>query len=185
MQKITFITPTFAVTSAMQPGEFAAAAALGFRCIVSNLPDGEDATLASAREEAVAAWRNGLTFAHVPVSKLDPLAGDVVERMADILLRTDGPVLAHCRSGTRSAIVWAAASARSRPVECVLEATRQAGFDLDFLREDFEHQKSRKHWVGTAPESLDCGAWRKSPRRPAFIANRADLALLSAAAHAL
>ena len=40
MNKIVHITPHFAVTGALRP-DFAQAAALGFKSIVSNLPDGE------------------------------------------------------------------------------------------------------------------------------------------------
>ena len=43
MNKITQITPLFAVTGAMRPEDFAAAAAAGFKSVLSNLPDGESA----------------------------------------------------------------------------------------------------------------------------------------------
>ena len=41
MNKITYITPNFAVTGALQPDDVAEAASLGFKSILSNLPDGE------------------------------------------------------------------------------------------------------------------------------------------------
>ena len=41
MKQPIFITPQFAVTDAMAPEDFAAAAALGFRAVLSNRPDGE------------------------------------------------------------------------------------------------------------------------------------------------
>ena len=56
----------------------------------------------------------------------------------------------------RSAVAWAAASARSQPVDCVLAAVRQAGFDLEALREELEAQASRKRWLGSALPALDC-----------------------------
>lgn len=155
MEKVTWITPGFAVTAALAPEDFAAAAAQGFRHIVSNRPDGEEDGQLTARDEAVLAWRHGLMFAHVPSSKLDLFTDEVVEPMADVLRRANGPVLAHCKSGMRSAIVWAAASARSQSVDGVLAALRQAGFDLDFLRDDLEQQADRKRWVGAAAPELD------------------------------
>ena len=156
MNKITYITPNFAVTSALAPVDFAAVAALGFRGIVSNLPDGEDAGQLSGRDEAVRAWRAGLRFVHVPASKHDLFTDPVVEGMADAVRRIDGPVLAHCKSGLRSAIIWAAASARGQPVDCVLAALAAAGFDLEFLRDDLESQADRRRWLGVAPVALDC-----------------------------
>lgn len=158
MEKISWITPGFAVTAALRPDDFAAAARQGFRHIVSNLPDGEEDGQLTGRDEAVLAWRHGLMFAHVPSSKLDLFTDAVVEPMADVLRRANGPVLAHCKSGMRSAIVWAAASARSQPVDCVLAALRQAGFDLDFLRDDLEQQADRKRWLGSAAPALDCAS---------------------------
>lgn len=156
MEKITYITRHFAVTSEMAPQDFTEAARLGFKAVVSNRPDGEDNAALTGRDEAVYAWRAGMRFAHVPAAKLDLFTDEVVEGMANAVRRLDGPILAHCKSGLRSAIVWAAASARSQPVDCVLAALTSAGFDLDFLRDDLESQAHRAIWAGKAPDALDC-----------------------------
>lgn len=152
---IKYITPGFAVTDMPVPADFARFAALGFKSVVSNRPDGEEDGQLTGREEAVLAWRAGLRFQHIPAGKLDLFTDAVVEPMADALNRLEGPVLAHCKTGLRSAIVWAAASARSQSVDCVLAALRKAGFDLDFLRDDLETQADRKRWLGNSP-ALDC-----------------------------
>ena len=161
MHEIKHITPAFAVTAALAKEDFAAIAALGFAHVVSNRPDDEEEGQLSSRAEAVHAWRQGLLFAHVPATKADLLTDPVVERMADVLRHAKGPVLAHCKSGLRSAIVWAAASARSQPVDCVLAALAAAGFDLEFLRDDLEGQADRKHWIGGVTATLDCDASRR------------------------
>ena len=157
MDKISYITPDFAVTAALAPDDFAEAARLGFKAILSNRPDDEEAGQLTGRDEAVLAWRAGLKFAHVPSSKLDLFTDPVVEDMGKAVRRLDGPILAHCKSGVRSAIVWAAASARMQPVDCVLERLTAAGFDLDFLRDELEAQADRKHWLGALASALDCG----------------------------
>ncbi len=157
MDKIIYITPHFAVTSALTADDFAEAARLGFGSILSNLPDDEVTDQLTARTEAGLAWRSGLRFAHVPAPKHNLFTDPVVEGMADAVARLHGPILAHCRSGLRSAIVWAAASARSQPVDCVLERLAAAGFDLEFLRDDLESQADRKRWLGDAAAALDCG----------------------------
>ncbi len=157
MEKITYITPDFAVTAALAPDDFSEVARLGFKAVLSNRPDDEDAGQLSARGEAVLAWRAGLRFAHVPASKLDLFTDPVIEDMDKAVRRLGGPILAHCKSGVRSAIIWAAASARSQPVDCVLERLTVAGFDLDFLRDELEAQADRKHWVGAMASALDCG----------------------------
>jgi sulfide:quinone oxidoreductase len=153
--QIVQLTPRFAATSALTEADFAEAKRLGFKAIVSNRPDGEEGGQLTAKQEAVLAWRAGLQFRHIPTSKHDVFTDEVVTDMAEALAGLDGPVLAHCKSGTRSIIVWAAASARSQPVECVLDTLREAGQDLDFIRDDLEAQANRRHWLGTAP-ALDC-----------------------------
>lgn len=162
-----FITPDFAVTSALEPEDFEAAAALGFRSILSNRPDGEAEGQMTARAEAVHAWRAGLQFRHVPAPKLDLFTDSVVEAMADAVAGLDGPILAHCASGLRSAIAWAAASARTQNVDCVIAALEKAGFDLDFLRDDLEAQADRARWVGPVAPALDCAEAAKVVALPA------------------
>ncbi len=155
MDTIIWLTPRFAVTSALTEADFVEARALGFKAILSNRPDGEEATQLTARQEAVLAWRAGLQFRHVPAGKLDLFTDATIESMADALVGLEGPVLAHCKSGVRSAIVWAAASARSQTVDCVMDTLHAAKFDLDFIRDDLETQADRKRWLGTS-EALDC-----------------------------
>lgn len=155
MNEIVFITPNFAVTAELGPADFAEARRLGFKGILSNRPDGEDGAQMSARQEAVLAWRAGLQFQHVPATKHDLFANDVIEGMETALRTLEGPVLAHCKTGQRSAIVWAAASARNQSADCVLETLSRAGFNFDFLRDDLEQQVHRRRWTGLT-SALDC-----------------------------
>lgn len=158
MPKLVYLTPTFAVTAALVDGDFAELARVGAVAVISNRPDDEVGAKLTARAEAACAWRAGLKFAHVPAPKHDVFTDAVVEGMAAVLARFEaqGLIVAHCVSGLRSAIVWAAASARSQPVDCVLAALRRAGFDLDMLRDDLEAQADRRRWLGS-PRALDCG----------------------------
>lgn len=155
MKTITYITPNFAVSDMPGAEDFAEVAALGFKSVISNRPDHEEDGQMTGRMEAVLAWREGLRFQHIPAAKHEVFTDAVVEPMADALNRLEGPILAHCKTGIRSVILWAAASARSQPVDCVLAALRNAGFDLDHLRDDLEAQADRKRWLG-ASRALDC-----------------------------
>ncbi len=154
--KLTWLTPQFAVTAALQPDDFERLAGLGIKAVVSNRPDSEDAGQLSASREAVLAWRAGLMFRHVPSDKHALFTDPVVDGMADAMRELEGPIVAHCASGLRSAIVWAAAVARSQPVDCVLAALAKSGFELDLIRDDLEAQADRKRWLGHAGP-LDCG----------------------------
>lgn len=158
MPLLTHLTSTFAVTSALGRDDFALLARRGAVAVISNRPDGEAGSVLTARDEAALAWRAGLKFAHVPAPKLELFSDAVVEGMAAAVARFDGQglIVAHCTSGLRSAIVWAAASARSQPVDCVISALTRAGFDLDAIRDDLESQAHRRWWRA-APSALDCG----------------------------
>jgi sulfide:quinone oxidoreductase len=155
MDTIAYITPNFAVTGALAPEDFPKISALGFRGVVSNRPDGEEDGQLTGREEAVLAWRSGLAFRHVPATKHELFTDHVIEGMVDALNGLEAPILAHCKSGLRSVVLWAAASARSGPVDCVLKALRRAGFNPETLRVELEAQANRKRWLGQ-PRALRC-----------------------------
>lgn len=157
MPTITPLTPAFAVADALTSDDFAALAKQGFKAIVSVRPDGETTDQLPAKQEAALAWRHGMTFRHVPAGKLELFSDPVVEGMEEALRNLEGPVLAHCQSGIRAAIVWAAASARSQTVDCVMDALTKAGFDLDFIRDDLDAQADRRRWLGETSAALDCG----------------------------
>jgi sulfide:quinone oxidoreductase len=151
MDKIIHITPDFAVTAELAPEDFAQLVGLGFKSVIANRPDGEEDGQLTGRQAAVHAWRAGLTFRHIPATKLDLFTDHVVDATANAIATLEGPVLAYCKSGLRSAIVWAAASARGRSVDSVLAALAAAGFDLDFLQDDLEQQADRHNWIAAQP----------------------------------
>ena len=72
------------------------------------------------------------------------------------LSELEGPVLAHCASGMRSAAAWAGAAARLQPADCVLEAVQRAGFNLAALRDELQEQNAGKS-SGPIPAALDAG----------------------------
>lgn len=111
-------------------------AALGYAVVVNNRPDGEawmgqprTADLAQAAEEA------GLTFVDLPFSG-PGATPEQVRTLAGLLRDGDRRIVAFCKSGMRSTLLWAAASmANGRPLQEVLAAARGAGLDLDPLGE--------------------------------------------------
>lgn len=138
LETIVYITPRFAVAGALAAEDFAAIARLGFRSIINNRPDGEEPDQLTGADEARLAAEAGLGYRFIPAAKLDLFSDGVVTAMQSALAELDGPVLAHCKAGMRSAIAWAAANSHHQPVDEVLEKVADAGFDFDFLRDDFE-----------------------------------------------
>lgn len=106
--------------------------AQGIAVVVNNRPDGEDADQPSSAEMQVAAEALGLEYLHAPVMGMP--STDAVAKVAAVL-EQDRPVLLYCRSGTRSAVVWALAMrsmGRGEPTE-LREAAAGAGYDLSRL----------------------------------------------------
>jgi len=105
---ITEITPDYSVSPQIEPEDVARIAALGFRSIMCNRPDGESAGQAPVAAVEAEARRLGLGFAHVPVVS-GQIVGQDVENFRAALDRLEQPVLAYCRSGGRCQNLWSLA----------------------------------------------------------------------------
>ena len=110
MSEFRQVTPDFAVAAQLAIDDMARAAAAGFKTVIVNRPDNEAPGQPSANEIKSAAEASGLTFREIPFSGLPP-APAVVMETARALDEANGPVLAYCRSGTRSITAWALAQA--------------------------------------------------------------------------
>lgn len=125
------LSDTVRVAPQIALSDVAEAAALGVTTIVSNRPDGEDPGQPTAAEVAAAAKAVGLEFVHAPVTGFPDEAAVAAVGTA---LATGAPLLMFCRSGTRSAMVWALAMRRAgAEPEALREAAAGAGYDLTRL----------------------------------------------------
>lgn len=93
------------VAGQIGPEDMAEIAALGVATIVNNRPDGEEPGQPSGAEIARAAAAAGLAYREVLVA--GPIAPAQVEAMAGIAGDRPGKLLLYCRSGQRSALLWA------------------------------------------------------------------------------
>ncbi|PRX38146.1 sulfide:quinone oxidoreductase [Meinhardsimonia xiamenensis] len=118
------------VAPQITPAEVTEAAALGFRAIICNRPDGEAPGQPTFEEIERAAKAAGLEARLIPVASGGLPPTQAVAEMARALDELPGPVLAFCRSGTRSTILWALAQAGRRPAAQIVAAAREAGYDI-------------------------------------------------------
>jgi uncharacterized protein (TIGR01244 family) len=167
MVAIIRISQDFSVAPALELADLAELARLGYRAVINNRLDDEETGRSDPADMRAEAERLGLVYVRVPAGKLDLFTDPVVEAMADALRTLPGPVLAHCASGTRSAIVWAAAQARVAPVGDVLAALKGAGLELSFLRDDLDAQADRARWAAPHCDAPQAGSARDGGREAA------------------
>ena len=120
----------------------------GFRLIVNNRPDGEAADQPPGREIEAAAKSAGLDYAFIPVGRA-PLTQLDIERLRQALDGAEGPALLYCRSGTRSATLWALAEAKAgRDVDEIVARAGDAGYDLSAHRPLLEELAAGSSFAG-------------------------------------
>ena len=126
------VTPEFAVAPQIQPADFASLAAQGFVAVLCNRPDGEEDGQPGVGEMRKAAEANGIAFHHIPVSG-GQFPDAAIAAFRAVRRGTDGPVLAYCRTGTRSITLDTLANPDDIPPAQRLKRASDAGYDLTNL----------------------------------------------------
>jgi uncharacterized protein (TIGR01244 family) len=106
---ISRIAPDYCVAPQLDAASMADVAAAGFRSVINNRPDFEGGpdqpTNASIEAAARAA---GLAYAFLPVQSAFQTPEEIA-RMAELLKALPRPILAFCRSGSRSGRLYRSA----------------------------------------------------------------------------
>lgn len=114
--------------------QVAEAAASGFALIVNNRPEDESDDQTPGPEIEAATRAAGMDYVAIPVTHAGFSEGQVTA-MAKALAEARGPVLAYCRSGTRSTLLWALAEAsRGASPDNLAATAARAGYDLSPIR---------------------------------------------------
>ncbi len=151
MFEAKYITPNFAVSPQLQPGDLYKIKAAGFKTIIGARPDEEDGVeffSADVRKQAEALE---LDFHFVPAEPHDMFNPKVIDAFDAALKNSPGPILAYCKSGTRTAVLWALATARRQSVDAVIKLSEDAGFEFDIMEDELEEQ----HELMTADVTID------------------------------
>lgn len=127
---IRTLDATFSVAPQISPEALADVAKAGFGRVINNRPEGEESNQPSNAAMQAAAEAAGLSYIAIP-TVMGGMTMAQVQAMADALGSTDQPVLAFCRSGTRSCNLWALAMAsRGADADTLIEKAQHAGYDL-------------------------------------------------------
>ncbi|KVN92050.1 NAD(FAD)-dependent dehydrogenase [Burkholderia ubonensis] len=107
------LTDTLSVSPQITAADLPALCAAGFRAIVCNRPDGEGPDQPTVAEIRAAAAPLGIAVHDLPVDS-GKVTDDQAARFGALIASLPAPVLAYCRTGTRSATLWALSQASLR-----------------------------------------------------------------------
>jgi uncharacterized protein (TIGR01244 family) len=120
-EKFRQLNDVVLVSPQIDADDVAAARELGVALIVNNRPEGEADDQTPGPDIAQAASEAGLDYVAIPVTHAGFSQAQVAAMRAALDQAGESRLLAYCRSGTRSTLLWALAEA-------------SAGADLDSLR---------------------------------------------------
>ncbi|TXM72520.1 TIGR01244 family phosphatase [Methylobacterium sp. WL69] len=129
--RLTRIDDTLSVAGQPTLHEIAGLGRQGVTTLINNRPDGEEPDLPGTAAEAAAARTAGLAYHHQPVTGAS-LGRAEIDAFRAAVAAAPGPVVAHCRSGTRSLtlhVLGAVLDGRLRRDDVLAFGTRH-GFDL-------------------------------------------------------
>lgn len=128
------LAPGLSVAGQLDRADIDALGRAGVRTIINNRPDGEDPGQSSAAEARKLAEAQGIAYHYIPITAASLSRADVDAFAAALDAAAPQPVVAHCRSGTRSTLLWALTRLRAGDDASALiaEAARH-GIDIAAL----------------------------------------------------
>lgn len=136
MLTLITLTPQLTVAPQIEPSDIEQIAGLGFKSVINNRPDGEESGQPLNQVIEQHADQFGLAYVYLPV-----VGGQISEaqihQFGELLQTLPQPILAFCRTGTRSSMLWSLASQDSAMFSERLQVATKQGFKLDGLGERF------------------------------------------------
>ena len=131
------LSPDLSVTPQIQTADVPELAARGFKSIIGNRPEGEAPDQPDWSSLVAEAERRGMSARQIPVVP-GQIGPDDVQRFADALRDLPTPIAAFCRTGTRSATLWALANPDRLSADERIAVAAAQGYDLAPLRDRME-----------------------------------------------
>ena len=123
------ISDSLSVAAQIQLHEVPLIAQAGFKSVICNRPDGEGPDQPSHQEIQTACTAHGMAFHFLPADSGKVLDSHGTE-FGQLLRTLPGPILAYCRTGTRSTTLWALSQADALSPTEIIDRAAQAGFDM-------------------------------------------------------
>ncbi len=129
------LTETVYASPQIALAQVAEAASQGFALVINNRPDDEEPGQIPGSEIAAAALAAGLGYVAIPVTHAGFSDSQVTAMTAALAGAGVGKVVAYCRSGTRSTLLWSLAEAsRGVSPDALQKSAVAAGYDLSPVR---------------------------------------------------
>ena len=122
------------VSPQIEPSDIEKLAALGYRSIIGNRPDGEAPDQPDWASIKAAATARGMEAVHIPVVASQITDADI-DKFRTAMEQSPKPIAAFCRTGTRSALLWALVNAGNLTVDERISIAAAEGYDLTPFRE--------------------------------------------------
>lgn len=131
------VAPTFSVAGQITHADMGEIAKAGFKTVICNRPDNEIEADQRAKYMADEAAKLGMVFVYNPISNSGMTLDNLTAQDA-ALATAPAPVLAYCRSGTRSITCWALMNAGKIATDKIVAVGDNAGYQLEKLRPQIE-----------------------------------------------
>ncbi len=133
MSNFTPLHDNLSIYGQISEADISMAAENGITTIINLRTEGEKGVTISPADAAKAAADNGIAYHHIPVSPM-MVTEDNISEFAKIIDGATGPVLAHCGSGKRAAMLWVRSQAGKISADDLIAKAAAAGHDLSALR---------------------------------------------------
>lgn len=131
------LTDKLSVAEQLKLADIKHIAQAGFKTIINNRPDAEAPRQPRSETLQKRAGELGLDYRYIPVQP-SGLSEENLADFKDALSEASGPILAFCRTGTRSTTLWAHAAADEMPVNSIINIAANAGYDLKKIKPKLE-----------------------------------------------
>ena len=131
------LTDTLYIAPQLTEADAQEAARLGIKSVICNRPDGEEDGQPSYAQVQLWLIDAGIgEIAHQPINAAPAISAADINNFQVLLTSSEAPVLAYCRTGTRSSLLWAYHAVQNgTSVDDAVRAAAAAGVDLSAFAE--------------------------------------------------
>lgn len=131
--KIAKLTKQLSVSHQIEIANIKQIKALGFSIIICNRPDGEIEEMPDFEDIEKAANKENIKCYYIPNTGPQAISEEMIIKIKAVLENSNDLVLAYCRTGTRSAILWALSQKGQMSADEIISTAKNAGYDISFL----------------------------------------------------